>query len=295
MGAVLANLTIIDYLAIFLAIGMHIFLCKTTLGFRLRAIGINQAAARSLGTKVERNQFWTVTLSGIFCGLGGVALSMGSVTLFIQNITAGRGYMAMAACNMGNSNPLGVLFSSFFFGACQAIGIALQNTSLKTQVTAAIPYAATALSCLEYLRCGITTYADLFYFADTIAHAAQSSGLRCFPAASVFTNPSPETDDSLGAAVKFIQNWKGSEEKARAYLCIGPHAPYSISGPLFKEITELSRCYDLLIHTHISETQDENNQIREQSGMSPTQWLESLGVFERPTLASGIMPYLKMR
>ena len=111
----------------------------------------------------------------------------------------------------------------------------------------------------------------------------------------MFTNPSPETDDSLGAAVKFIQNWKGSEEKARAYLCIGPHAPYSISGPLFKEITELSRCYDLLIHTHISETQDENNQICEQTGMSPTQWPESLGVFERPTLASGIMPYLKMR
>lgn len=150
VGSVLANLTPIDYLAIFLAIGMHIFLYKTTLGFRLRAIGINQDAARSLGTKVERDQFWTVTLSGIFCGLGGVALSMGSVTLFIQNITAGRGYMAMAACNMGGSNPLGVLFSSFFFGACQAIGIALQNTSLKTQVTAAIPYAATIVVLMVF-------------------------------------------------------------------------------------------------------------------------------------------------
>lgn len=102
----------------------------------------------------------------------------------------------------------------------------------------------------------------------------------------MFTNPSPETDDSLGAAVKFIQNWKDSEEKTRGYPCIGPHAPYSVSGPLIKEITELSLCYDLLIHTHISETQDENNQIREQTGMSPIQWLDSLGVFERPTLAA---------
>ena len=145
IGKVLANLTPIDYFAILLAVGMHIFLYKTVMGYRLRAIGINQKAARSLGTKVERDQFLTVALSGILCGLGGCVLSMGSVTLFIQNITAGRGYMAMAACNMGGANPLGVLFASFFFGACQAIGNAMQNTSLKTQVTASIPYVATML------------------------------------------------------------------------------------------------------------------------------------------------------
>ena len=110
IGKVLANLTPIDYFAILLAVGMHIFLYKTVMGYRLRAIGINQKAARSLGTKVERDQFLTVALSGILCGLGGCVLSMGSVTLFIQNITAGRGYMAMAACNMGGANPLGVLF-----------------------------------------------------------------------------------------------------------------------------------------------------------------------------------------
>lgn len=145
LGTVLANLTPLDYMAIIMPIVLHIFLYKTVTGFRLRAIGINQAAAKSLGTKVERDQFLTVTLSGALCGLAGCLLSMGSVTLFIQNISAGRGYMAIAACNMGNANPLGVLFASFFFGICQSLGNALQNTSLKTQVTAAIPYAATIL------------------------------------------------------------------------------------------------------------------------------------------------------
>ena len=149
-----------------------------------------------------------------------------------------------------------------------------------------LAYAATALSCLEYLRCGITTYADQFYFADTIAHAAQRSGLRCFLAATIFTNSSPETADTLGAAVKFIQNWKGRERETRVYPCIGPHAPYSVSGVLFREVVELSRSYDLLIHTHISETQDENDQIRAQTGFTPTQWLESLGVFQQPVLAA---------
>ena len=150
IGKVLANLTPIDYFAILLAVGMHIFLYKTVMGYRLRAIGINQKAARSLGTKVERDQFLTVALSGILCGLGGCVLSMGSVTLFIQNITAGRGYMAKAACNMGGANPLGVLFASFFFGACQAIGNAMQNTSLKTQVTASIPYVATIVALMVF-------------------------------------------------------------------------------------------------------------------------------------------------
>ena len=150
IGKVLANLTPIDYFAILLAVGMHIFLYKTVMGYRLRAIGINQKAARSLGTKVERDQFLTVALSGILCGLGGCVLSMGSVTLFIQNITAGRGYMAMAACNMSGANPLGVLFASFFFGACQAIGNAMQNTSLKTQVTASIPYVATIVALMVF-------------------------------------------------------------------------------------------------------------------------------------------------
>ncbi len=190
-----------------------------------------------------------------------------------------------------------------------------------------LAYAATALSCLEYLRCGITTYADQFYFAGTIAKAAQKSGLRCFLAATVFTGPSPETDDTLGAAVKFIQDWRGREAETRVYPCIGPHAPYSVSGDLFQEVTAISSQYGLLIHTHISETQDENEQIHAQTGFSPTQWLESLGVFQQPVLAahsihlspedldiyqrrnihvtynpvsnmklaSGIMPYLEMK
>ncbi len=150
VGTALSNLTVIDYLAFVLAIGLYIFLYKTVLGFRLRAVGINPEAAKSLGTPVERYQFLTITLSGILTGLGGVLLSMSTVTLFIQDITSGRGYIALAANNLGNSHPLGVLFSSFFFGVCQAFGNVLQNTSLKTQMTASIPYVATIIALVLY-------------------------------------------------------------------------------------------------------------------------------------------------
>ncbi|MGL5675886.1 MAG: ABC transporter permease [Cellulosilyticaceae bacterium] len=150
VGTMLSNLTIIDYLAFAIAIGMYFFLYKTVLGFRLRAVGINEEAAKSLGTPVEHYQFLTITLSGILSGLGGVLLSMSTVTLFIQDITSGRGYIALAANNLGQSHPLGVLVSSVFFGVSQAIGNALQNTSLKTQMTASLPYVATIVALIVF-------------------------------------------------------------------------------------------------------------------------------------------------
>ncbi len=150
ISTMLSGLTFIDYGGFLIAIGLYIFLYKTVIGFRLRALGINTEAAKSLGIPVERYQIITVTLSGILTGLAGVLLSMSTVTLFIQNITSGRGYIALAANNLGQSHPLGVFAASAFFGISQAIGNALQNTGLKTQVTSMIPYIATLIALIIF-------------------------------------------------------------------------------------------------------------------------------------------------
>ena len=142
------GLTYVDYLSWILAIAVYVFLYKTVIGYRLRAIGINKEAARSLGTPVERYQFITMTCSGILCGLAGVLLSMGSVTLFIQNISSGKGYIAMTANNLGAAHPLGVAAASLFFGICQSVGSFRQQTSLKGQITGAIPYVMTILASI---------------------------------------------------------------------------------------------------------------------------------------------------
>ena len=142
------GLTFIDYLSWILVIVIYIFLYKTVLGYRLRAIGINQEAAKSLGTPVEKYQFITMTLSGVLCGLAGVLLSMGSGTLFIQNIASGKGYIAMTANNLGKSHPIGVFLASLFFGVSQSVGSFLQQTQLKGQITASIPYVATILATI---------------------------------------------------------------------------------------------------------------------------------------------------
>ena len=116
LGRVLENLTIIDYLSYIIAIVLFVYLFKTVVGFRTLSVGINKSAAESLGTKATRIQMEMVILSGALCGLGGVVLSMGQVTMFTENMTSGRGFIAMAASSLGMSHPLLVIASSLFFG-----------------------------------------------------------------------------------------------------------------------------------------------------------------------------------
>ncbi|WP_308857469.1 ABC transporter permease [uncultured Oscillibacter sp.] len=151
LGRVLENLTILDYLCYVIAIVLFIFLFKTVAGYRTLSVGINKEAAESLGTKGTRIQMAVVVLSGALCGLGGTALSMGQVTMFTENMTSGRGFIAMAASSLGMSHPLLVIFSSLFFGLCQGIGLALQNV-IKSQLTMALPYIATVVALVLFSR-----------------------------------------------------------------------------------------------------------------------------------------------
>ena len=82
--------------------------------------------------------------------VGGCLLTMGGVTMFAQNITAGRGYIAMAAATLGAAHPLGVVAGSAFFGFAQSMANMLQNSSISSQLTMALPYLATILALAIY-------------------------------------------------------------------------------------------------------------------------------------------------
>lgn len=149
------SLTYLDYLAFVIAIILYVYLFKTVSGFRLRSVGINKEAAESLGINGDRLQIGMVVLSGALSGLGGCLLSMGGVTMFAQNITAGRGFIAMAAGTLGAAHPLGVIASSSFFGLAQSAANMLQNTNISGQLTMAIPYAATIVGLAVYNYVGM--------------------------------------------------------------------------------------------------------------------------------------------
>ncbi|WP_213950597.1 ABC transporter permease [Tepidanaerobacter syntrophicus] len=151
IGRVLADLTVVDYISYVIAILMYIFLFKTVAGFRVHSIGINKEAAESLGVNTLKIRMAAVAFSGALSGLGGSVLSMGQVTLFTENMTAGRGFIAMAAAGMGQNHPLYVIGSSLLFGAAQTLSVSLQNI-IPSQLTMTIPYIITiiALSVFGY-------------------------------------------------------------------------------------------------------------------------------------------------
>ncbi len=148
------SLTYLDYFAFVVAIILYFYLFRTVSGFRLRSVGLNKIASESLGIKAERIQIATITFSGLLSGLGGSLLTMGGVTMFAQNITSGRGFIALAAGTLGSAHPLGVVLSSSFFGLAQSIGNTMQNTAVSSQLAMATPYAATilALALYNYLQ-----------------------------------------------------------------------------------------------------------------------------------------------
>lgn len=145
IGRIFENLTVIDYMAYVLAILIFIYLFRTISGFRVLSVGVNKDAAESLGINGTRVRMSMVVLSGALCGLGGVALSMGQVILFTENMTAGRGFIAMASASMGMNHPIYVIVSSLFFGFSQAIGATMQNL-IPSQLTMTIPYIATIVA-----------------------------------------------------------------------------------------------------------------------------------------------------
>jgi ABC-type uncharacterized transport system permease subunit len=114
---------------------------RTLFGMRLRAAGESPLSARAAGVPVTAMKFWSFLLSGLFCGLAGAQLSLGSVHLFSENMTSGRGIIAFAAVIFGGGAPLIVGLAGLMFGFAQALAGVLQiNTSFPPQFVLMSPY-----------------------------------------------------------------------------------------------------------------------------------------------------------
>lgn len=157
IGELLSGHTPLVYLAFLLVAALQFFLFRTVMGFRLLAVGENPVAAKSLGLPVRRYQYGAILFGGILCGLAGAQLSLGQVTLFTENMTAGRGFIALVATMLGQSNPIGVMGASLLFGFLDTLSTRLQSFSVPTHFTMMFPYAMTIIVMLffkdkSYLR-----------------------------------------------------------------------------------------------------------------------------------------------
>jgi simple sugar transport system permease protein len=129
-------------------------LYKTPFGLRLRAVGENPEAADSAGVKVLRLRYTGVILSGVLAAAGGAYLSIGQSSFFTRGMSAGKGFIALAALILAKWRPFHVLFACLFFGVTEALAIQAQGApflkdlfggDVPVQFIEIIPYALTII------------------------------------------------------------------------------------------------------------------------------------------------------
>lgn len=141
---------IMSYIALLLVAVVWVFLYRMPAGAHLRATGEMPDAAQSVGIDVRRVRYGVLIASGFFAALGGLYLSMGYLSIFQANMTAGRGFIALAVVYLGNRNPVGVLIAALIFGAATALGAQLGTMAIPSQVVEMIPPVVTIAALVIY-------------------------------------------------------------------------------------------------------------------------------------------------
>lgn len=153
LGKLLSGHNLMVWVSLLAVVFCFYLLYRTPYGIHLRAVGEAPEAARSLGIPVERVKVSALLWSGAFAGLGGAYLSMGMTSMFVKDMTAGTGFLALAVVVFGNRNPIGVLIGSLIFGLAGAITTIIETTSgsaVPSQFVKMIPYIVTIIALVFF-------------------------------------------------------------------------------------------------------------------------------------------------
>ncbi|MEO6727078.1 MAG: ABC transporter permease [Blastocatellia bacterium] len=153
MLASIFNHKVIVYLAFVVVAGTLYVLYRTRFGLRLRAVGENPEAADTAGINVQRMRWAGVLISGALAALGGAYLAIGQSSQFTRNMTAGRGFIALAALIFGKWHPVGAMLACLLFGFAEAVSIRMQGTvNIPNQFILMIPYVLTMVMLAGLIR-----------------------------------------------------------------------------------------------------------------------------------------------
>jgi len=153
-------------------------------------------------------------------------------------------------------------------------------------VTAEFVKAGTRLAALEMIRSGTTTFVDMYYFEDQVAEAAKEAGLRAVAGESLIEFPAPDNKtipEALAYTERFLKRWAGDPLIVAA---VAPHSTYLASPETLKASRALADRYGAPILIHLSESADEQSQIKERYKKTPTEHLRDLGILRKGLLGA---------
>lgn len=154
LGTIINDHSPMVYLAIISIFLAHYVLFKTRFGLRVRAVGEHPEAADTMGVNVKRIRYICVMISGVMAGIGGATLSIGLMDLFTEDMTSGRGYIALAAVIFGKWSPFGAMAAALLFGiadAMQMLAQTLQIGAIDREVWLLLPYVLTLLALMGFI------------------------------------------------------------------------------------------------------------------------------------------------
>lgn len=133
-------------LALLLAGALHLMFERHRFGLRLRAAGANPQALAASGVSPQRVRSIALLVCGALCGLAGAQLSLSNVTLFVENMSAGRGWIALVLVLLSAGRPLMLLVFAFLFAVINQLGVSGQSLGWPQQLSDALPYVVTLIA-----------------------------------------------------------------------------------------------------------------------------------------------------
>ena len=146
---------------------------------------------------------------------------------------------------------------------------------------------AVELACLEMLKAGVTTYADMYFYEDTAAGKLEKIGMRGVLGSGVIDFPwkdiAQSPDDYFRHAEDLINNWKDSE---LITPCVAPHATFTCGPDNYKRAKEMADKHNVPLHTHLAETQFEVAECKKRYGKTPVEYLDDIGFLSERVFAA---------
>ena len=157
LRAIFNNQYTIAYICFIMIALVAILVYKTPFGLRMKASGLDEIAARSVGINVNKVRVIAIIFSGALAALGGAYMTLGYLASFTSNMIAGRGWIGIAAQAIGGANLLGVSLTTIFFAVFQALSNILSTYNLPSELVQMIPYLGvligfTLFSVVKYYR-----------------------------------------------------------------------------------------------------------------------------------------------